>query len=228
LISSTICAKCSFLIKESNRCFASRLEKWQSLGLVREDENGRPLVEGICNLYNQEAGDLEENLIKRKRDIGITVSFFVIHRGTDTSELIKTLQSILDSDISETTELKIVSMNSDPFLEISPLLSGKISHSLVVRADMDEDPNFILTNAMKKMKNSFVVVVEAGQVVYNTIRGDVNHLINEDLKVVSLLHQKDGDFYGCMLFLAKHVEYYAFDDLFVKLYHLAANEITYI
>ena len=80
---------------------------------------------------------------------------------------------------------------------------------------------------MKKMKNSFVVVVEAGQVVYNTIRGDVNQLINEDLKVVSLLSQKDGDFYGCMLFLAKHLEYYAFDDLYIKLSHVA-NEITYI
>jgi hypothetical protein len=227
LISSTICKKCSFLIPETNGCFASRLEKWRSLGLVREDEEGFPLVSGICNLYNQEDGDLEENLIKRKRDIGIAVSFLVIHRGNDTQELITTLRSILDSDISDNTEVKVVCMESDPFNEISPLLSGKVSHSVVVRADKEEDPNFILSNAMKKMKNSFVVVIEAGRTVYNTIRGDVNHLINEDLKTVHLLQQKDGDFYGVMLFMAKHIEYYAFEDLLIKLQHVV-KEITYI
>ncbi len=203
------------------------------MDLVHNDDEGNPVVSGICNLFNRDEfsneDDLREILIKRKEAIGIPVSFLVIDReaGDDYLPLIDTINSILESDIAPTTELKIVCMDRNPYDSIGSFLSGRISHSVVVRADKEEDPNLILTNAMKKMKNAFVVVVEAGHLVYKTIREDVNRLINEDLKMVSLLEQEDGDFYGCMLFLAKNLEYFAFEDLKSKLQQIVL-EVTKI
>lgn len=224
VIMHTQCKDCSFY--ENGTCYAGRLEKWNS-DLISTDEEGNHIVAGICSLYNQDVGDRSEILIKRKGEIGIAVSFLVIYREDGIESLKYTLQSILDSDIDDKTELKIVCIDSDPYDQISAMLSGKIRHSIMVRADMEEDPRLIMTNAMKKMKNSFVVVIEAGHLVYNTIRENVNTLINDDLKTVSLLKAIDGGFYGCMLYLAKHIEYFAFDDLGVKLEHLV-TEVTYI
>jgi hypothetical protein len=184
-------------------------------------------VDGICNLYNTDSGEAEDILIKRKEEIGIAVSFLVMYRDDNIESLKNTLQSILDSDINDKTELKIVCVDSDPYDQISNMLAGQIKHSIVVRTDKEEDPRLIMTNAMKKMKNCFVVVIDAGHLVYNTIRENVNTLVNEELKTVSLLKQKDGDFYGCMLYLAKHIEYFAFEELGVKLEHLV-KEVTYI
>lgn len=224
-IAATSCASCSFYLNHD--CYAGRLSKWVAKGLTRYDEDGNHLVDGICSLYNTDSGDLSEILIKRKRDIGIPVSFLVIYRGENPYELMNTVYSILGSDHDERSELKIVCIDSDPYELLAPILAGKISHSVVYRTDKEEDPNLILTNSMKKMKNAFVVVVEAGHLVYNDIREQVNKLINEELQTVSLLQQKGGEFYGCMLVLAKHLQYFAYDDLGTKLRHVV-KEVTYI
>jgi hypothetical protein len=228
-IAATSCPSCSFYSKETGNpvCYAGRLSKWTEKGLVRTDENGDSLVDGICNLYNTDPGSLEDILIKRKRDISIPVSFLVIYRGEDQKKLSDTVNSILVSDYEEKTELKIVAIDSDPYDFMAPILAGEISHSIVYRMDKEEDPNLILTNSMKKMKNAFVVVVEAGHLVYDNIREQVNNLINEELRTVSLLEQGDGNFYGCMLVLAKHLQYFAYGDLGEKLRHIV-KEVTYV
>lgn len=228
-IAATSCSSCAFYSRETGKpeCYAGRLSKWTEKGLVREDENGDSLVDGICNLYNTDPGSLDDILIKRKRDINIAVSFMVIYRGEDPYKLADTIYSILGSDYDEKSELKIVCLDTDAYEYISPILAGNISHSVVYRTDKEEDPNLVLTNSMKKMKNAFVVVVEAGQMVYKDIREQVNNLINEELKTVSLLQQKDGQFYGCMLVLAKHLQYFAYGDLGEKLRHIV-KEVTWI
>ncbi len=228
-IAATACSSCAFYDNETGvpECYAGRLARWTEKGLVHQDENGDSVVDGICNLYNTDPGNLDDILIKRKRNISIPVSFLVIYRGEDPYNLADTVYSILKSDYEDGTELKIVAIDSDPYEFIAPILAGKISHSIVYRMDKEEDPNLILTNSMKKMKNAFVVVVEAGHLVYDNIREQVNDLINEELKTVSLLQQKDGDFYGCMLVLAKHLQYFAFADLGEKLRHVV-KEVTLV
>jgi hypothetical protein len=225
----TSCTQCSFYLGDS--CYAGRFDTFgDKVGL---GPDGRHVIHGICNLYNQDEGDLEEILIKRRRDVNLAVSFLVIHRGKDLSELLKTIRSVVNSDLTEKTELKVVCMDlsvaemQSAYESVRELCFGKVKFSMVDRVDKEEDPNLILTGAMKKMKNSFVIVVESGKEVYPTINHSVNYLVNDKLTDIGLLSQTDGNFYGCMMFVAQAVGWFAFEDLGVKLKHLV-KEVTVI
>lgn len=223
----TSCTQCSFYTGDS--CFAGRFEAFGDKVSLGPD--GRHIIHGICNLYNQDDGDMEEILIKRKRDISLAVSFMVIHEGTDLDQLLVTVKSILKSDHNEKTELKIVCMDLSTFQmqaaydAVGELCFGKLKFSMVDRVDKAEDPRLILTNAMKKMKNSFVIVVNSGKEVYPTLNHTVNYLINDKLTDLGLLEQFDRDFYGCMMSVAQAVGWFAFEDLGVKLKHLVKEVV---
>jgi len=211
-------------------CFAGRFEAFgDKVGL---GPDGKHVVHGICNLYNQDDGDMEEILIKRKRDISLAVSFLVNHEGTDLEQLLVTVRSILKSDFTEKTELKIVCMDLSTFQmqaaydAVGELCFGKLKFSMVDRVDKDEDPRLILTNAMKKMKNSFVIVVASGKEVYPTLNHTVNYLVNEKLTNLGLLDQHNHDFYGCMISVAQAVGWFAFEDLGVKLKHFVKEVVV--
>lgn len=209
------CRNARWTIDSQTGCKFQRLSLYEAAG-KRKEQYSEGLcyseIEAICPYYSHTNEDLtDEEIIERAK---IPVSYLVIDRGNQ-DDLAMTLQSIVDSDISDTTSVYVTCLNGHRMELIREKLEGKVKYLVSVKMDLPDEDSVILNHICHKIKNSFICVVEAGQSVYEYSCGSITAMINDGLQQKAIYYF-DG-YYGCLANIAKAMDFFSFVDLKEKL-----------
>ena len=197
-ILGTDCAECVFFDKDKN-CHLGKLEKFFSLGAIKQEEEGKFLINRICNFRRTKDWQGEKDISQCEKTVSEEVQIVgsVVVFTSDMHELDECLQNLSNTKYIENFKVIIshfedISMNQ-VFQYLKEQTHIKNCVAVGIKEDMESDDQInFLDEAFKRAKNGFIVTIDSAQKFDLNILEKLHKFIYEEMNRLLYVPPSDG------------------------------------